>query len=76
MSHAISIEEASARLGDLVRSLGPGDEIVLLEKDAPIARIVRSASPTKRLPGAWKGKLEILDDGDDAILDHFREYVP
>jgi antitoxin (DNA-binding transcriptional repressor) of toxin-antitoxin stability system len=76
MSHTISIQQASAKLGELVRSLGPNDEIVLTDNDKPVARIVPSVEPKERQPGAWKGKLEILDDRDDDILDDFRQCLP
>ena len=82
MSHTIPIEQTSAELRGLVRALKPGDEIVLTDDNKPVARIVSdaalppSAPPRKRVAGAWKGKLEILDDSDDVILDHFKEYLP
>ena len=76
MTQTLTILQASANLSELVRALGPGDEIVLTENDEPVARILPKVAPTKRVPGAWKGKLEIIDDGDEAILDHFQDYVP
>ena len=77
MSHTIPLEQASARLRELVGALGPGDEIVLTVNDEEVAKIVpAAAAPKRREPGAWRGKLEILDDGDDVILDHFRDYAP
>jgi len=76
MSHTIPLEQASEQLTGLVRALGPGDEIVLTENDKPIARIVPSAARPKRVAGTCKGLLEILDDSDDVILEHFKEYMP
>jgi antitoxin (DNA-binding transcriptional repressor) of toxin-antitoxin stability system len=76
MSHIISIQQASANLRELVRTLGPDDEIVLTDNDKPVARIVPGVVSKPREPGAWKGKLEILDDSSEAILDQFREYLP
>ena len=75
MSHVVTIQQASERLGELVRGLAPGDEIVLTEDNKPVARIVADGLP-KREAGAWKGKLQILDDSDDVILDHFKDYMP
>ena len=75
MSLTISIEQASAQLGGLVRALGPNDEIVLTDNDKPVARIVPSDAFPKRVPGAWKGMLEIVKE-DDEHLDDFREYMP
>jgi antitoxin (DNA-binding transcriptional repressor) of toxin-antitoxin stability system len=76
MSHTVSIQQASSQLGELVRSLGPNDEIVLTDNDQPVARIVPSPAGESRQPGLWKGKLEIIDDSDDVILDHFQDYLP
>jgi len=79
MSHVIPIERASVELRGLVRAMQQGDEIVLTENDKPIARIVSNAAPLPstapkaRVVGAWKGKFEILDDGDDVILDQFKD---
>ena len=75
MSHTLSIEQASAQLGGLVRALGPNDEIVLTDNDKPVARIVPSTPNSKRIAGAWKGILTIVDD-DDEHLEDFKEYMP
>jgi antitoxin (DNA-binding transcriptional repressor) of toxin-antitoxin stability system len=73
----IPIEQAIAQLVDLVRDLGPDDEIVLTDGGRQLARIVPEiAPPGVRRPGACKGMLEVLDDGDDVILEHFKEYLP
>ncbi len=73
----IPIERAVTRLVDLVRDLGPGDEIVLTDGGRQLARIVPEIAPPRlRRAGACKGMLEVLDDGDDVILEHFKEYLP
>ena len=65
------------QLVDLVRELGPGDEIVLTDGGRRLARIVPEVPPRDgRRPGACKGMLEVLDNGDDAVLEHFKEYLP
>lgn len=75
MSLTISIEQASSRLGELIRALGPYDEIVLTENDKQVARIVPDAFPKKRTLGVWKGMLTILSE-DDEHLEDFKEYIP
>jgi antitoxin (DNA-binding transcriptional repressor) of toxin-antitoxin stability system len=75
MSLTISIEQASAQLGGLVRALGPNDEIVLTDNDKPIARIVPSDIHPRRVPGVWKGMLTVVSE-DDEHLDDFRDYMP
>jgi antitoxin (DNA-binding transcriptional repressor) of toxin-antitoxin stability system len=76
MSHTVSIQQASSKLSELVLALGPGDEIVLTENDRPVARIVPNVVTLTRTPGGWKGKLEIVDDNDDFILEQFQDYLP
>jgi antitoxin (DNA-binding transcriptional repressor) of toxin-antitoxin stability system len=77
MVRMIPIQEASARLAELVRALEPGDQIVLTDGTRRVGRIVPEPLPqTQRQAGVCKGMLEIIDDEEDAILDHFRDYVP
>src|ERR1700712_2499038 len=64
MSHTITAEQAAGQLGELVRGLAPGDEIVLTDNDQPIARIVPSRPVAKRVAGAWKGRLTIVSDDE------------
>ncbi len=76
MTQILSIQQASVQLSELVHALKPGDEIVLTENNQPVVRILPKMAPVKRIAGAWKGKLEIIDDSDDAILDQFQDYLP
>jgi antitoxin (DNA-binding transcriptional repressor) of toxin-antitoxin stability system len=76
MTQTFSIQQASANLSELIHSLGPEDEIVLTDNDQPVARIVPSAMSKKRTPGAWKGKLELVEEDNDVILEHFQDYLP
>ena len=77
MVRTVSIEEASAQLAELVRALEPGDQIVLTDGARRVGRIVpEPATHQRRQAGVCKGMLEIIDDGEEAILEHFRDYVP
>jgi len=77
MTLTIPVEQAAAQLVGLVHDLGPGDEIVLTDKGRHVARIVpQNNSQGAREPGACKGMLEVLDDSDDAVLEHFKAYLP
>ncbi|HXE55805.1 MAG TPA: hypothetical protein VN541_22465 [Tepidisphaeraceae bacterium] len=76
MSHQVSIEQAAARLEELVGSLGPDDEIVLTRDSRPVAKIIPSrAGPRQRRPGSCKGMLVIRED-DDEHLNDFKDYMP
>ena len=40
MSTTVTVEEAKARLVELIEQLAPGDEIVITQYDQPLARLV------------------------------------
>lgn len=40
----ISIQQAQAKLSDLIHNLAPGDELVITENDQPVARLVRESA--------------------------------
>ena len=75
MSHTIPLDQASAQLSGLVRSLAAGDVVVLTDNDKPIAQIVPIPRRHKRIPGAWKGMLTVVKE-DDEHLDDFKDYMP
>jgi antitoxin (DNA-binding transcriptional repressor) of toxin-antitoxin stability system len=61
MVRMIPIQEASARLAELVRALEPGDQIVLTDGTRRVGRIVPEPLPqTQRQAGVCKGMLEII----------------
>ena len=72
-----TIEEAQVHLAALIAQLKPGEELVIVERDRPVVRLVaeRDVEPGPRKPGIAIGKLKIIED-DDAHLDDFREYMP
>lgn len=56
----ISIEEAQARLPDLIHRLHSGDELVITENNQPVARLVHTAAEpgqTPRQPGLLRGSV-------------------
>jgi antitoxin (DNA-binding transcriptional repressor) of toxin-antitoxin stability system len=76
----VSIEEAQARLLDLIHRLTPGDELVITENDLPVARLVASvpplpgAEPPRRL-GSLRGTVQYMAPDFDAPLDDFKDYM-
>ena len=71
-----TIDEVQARLPELLRQVGAGEEIVILSEGKPVGRLV--AVPLPRgvpIPGRGKGKLIIHAD-DDEHLNDFAEYLP
>jgi antitoxin (DNA-binding transcriptional repressor) of toxin-antitoxin stability system len=72
-----TIQEAQVHLSSLIAQLKPGEELVIIERNRPVARLVaeQSEEPGPRKPGIAIGKLKIIED-DDAHLEDFKEYMP
>jgi antitoxin (DNA-binding transcriptional repressor) of toxin-antitoxin stability system len=73
----VSLEEAQANLAQLVHGLAPGDEVVVVEHDQPVARILPaqpSPRPARRL-GTLRGTVLYLAPDFDAPLEDFKEYM-
>jgi prevent-host-death family protein len=73
----VSIQEAQARLTDLIHHLTPGDEVVITENNLPVARLVPSAAPGRksRQPGTLRGTVVDMAPDFDAPLDDFKGYM-
>jgi antitoxin (DNA-binding transcriptional repressor) of toxin-antitoxin stability system len=68
-----TIEEVQASLPSLISHLKPGEEVVILEHDRPVARLI--GEPRQRKLGGGVGKLRIVED-DEGHLEDFKEYMP
>jgi len=77
MSATVTIEEAQAHLAELIDKLTPGEEVIIIRNEQPIARIVGEPPHVQkpRQPGSAKGKLIILGE-DEEHLEDFKEYMP
>ncbi len=72
----MTIQEAQAKLADLIHKLTPGEEVVITENNLPVAKLVASPAEKPRpQPGRGKGMLTILVE-DEEHLEHFKEYMP
>ena len=71
MSAIITLEEAQAHLAELVGKLAPGQTIVIMENNRPVATLAgqppRALQP--RQPGSAKGKLIIVADDEEHLED-------
>lgn len=70
----VTLEEAQARLPELIQGLGPGEELVITNHAQAVARLV-GGSPANglgRRPGSAKGMLVVRSE-DEAHLDDFEE---
>jgi prevent-host-death family protein len=72
----LTIEEAQARLPELIEGLAPGEEIVLTRNARPVARLIGQAADQPRpVCGRGRGKLIVVSE-DDEHLQGFEEYMP
>jgi antitoxin (DNA-binding transcriptional repressor) of toxin-antitoxin stability system len=72
----VSIQEAQAKLSDLIHQLSPGEEVVITENSEPVAKLART-EPKQQWPckaGSAKGKIHIAPDFDEP-LEEFKEYM-
>lgn len=70
MSTTVTLEEAQAHLPELIDKLTPGEEVVIIRNEQPIARLVSEAPRVRkpRQPGSAKGKILYMADDFDAPL--------
>lgn len=74
----VLLNDAQAKLPDLIRSLVPGETVIIEGAGVPVARLTREAADTPlkpRSPGSAIGKLTVVSDDDDHLSD-FTEYMP
>ncbi len=76
MLTSITIEEAQARLKDLIHKLNPGQELIITENEQPIAKLISQLQNSQQRPGPGlcKGMITIIAEDDDHLKD-FVEYM-
>ncbi len=72
----VSIEEAQAKLPELIEHLAAGEEVVITRNQQPVARLRAEEKPPRkpRKAGSAKGLLTILAEDDEHLKD-FAEYM-
>jgi len=73
----VTIEQAQARLMELIADLKPGEEVLITQQDRPVARLIPEARKARkpRQPGTMVGKLTIIQEDDEHLKD-FKDYMP
>lgn len=74
MIKTVELDVAQATLGEIIADLGPGEEVVIVRNQQPVARIV-PAWQAKPQFGNCRGLLTIVEDDDEHLAD-FEEYMP
>jgi prevent-host-death family protein len=72
---SVTLEEAQARLAQLLEQLQPGEEITITDHGRPLAqlkKVEQNSWPCKA--GSAKGKIRMAPDFD-APLEEFKEYM-
>ena len=72
----VTLEEAQARLPELIEHLTTGEALVITRNQKPIARLLAAEGPKRnpRKAGNCKGMITIVAD-DDEHLKSFEEYM-
>lgn len=66
---AVSIKEAKAKLPELIHKLKPGDEVVITDKNEPVARLLPAATPpARRKLGSMRGTVTYMAPDFDTPL--------
>jgi prevent-host-death family protein len=77
MSASVTLEQAQAKLIELIANLRQGEEIVITENQEPVAKLVgqRQRDRNPRLPGNCRGMITLAVEDDEHLKD-FAEYMP
>jgi antitoxin (DNA-binding transcriptional repressor) of toxin-antitoxin stability system len=73
----ISLEEAQMHLLKIIDNLAPGEEIIIIHNDEPLATI-RAAQNSKHIEprlGTLKGSIMFIASDFDAIPEGFEDYL-
>ncbi|MBF0310940.1 MAG: DUF2281 domain-containing protein [Magnetococcales bacterium] len=72
----IDIRETEGPFSELIRKVAGGEEIVFIDGDGPVARLIAATPANKtRQPGSAKGKILYMAPDFDAPLEDFKEYM-
>lgn len=73
----VTLQEAQAHLKELIGKLADGEELLIVDDQQPVARLVgeRQIAGQRPAPGNCSGMLRIIADDDEHLLG-FEEYLP
>ncbi len=72
----VSLQEAQAKLPELIYNLKPGEELLITDNNLPLAKLIGQTptSPQRPGPGLCKGMITIVADDEEHLQD-FAEYL-
>jgi antitoxin (DNA-binding transcriptional repressor) of toxin-antitoxin stability system len=74
----VTIQEAQANLAALIHDLAAGEELIILEDDRPIAKLIPTPSqhaPQPRKPSSLQGTVRYMAPDFDAPLEDLKDYM-
>jgi antitoxin (DNA-binding transcriptional repressor) of toxin-antitoxin stability system len=72
----LNLDEAAARLPEIISALNPGEQVLIVKAGQPIATLTRSTiGPWPCKAGSAKNSPHWMAPDFDAPLDDFREYM-
>jgi len=73
----VTIDEAKARLAELIEKLAAGEEVTIVRGERAVAKLVGQPSPAgrERRPGSAAGAILHMASDFDAPLEDFQEYM-
>jgi prevent-host-death family protein len=73
---SVTIEEAQAKLPELIEQVAVGEEVVITRGQRPVARLLAEEQPKRkpRRAGNCKGMLTIVADDEEHLKD-FEEHA-
>ena len=77
MTTIITLEEAAAKLAQLIDGLGRGDEVVITKGQQIVARLISEPAPKppRPAPGFGKDSILYIAPDFDAPLEEFKEHM-
>jgi len=64
----VKMREAKSRLSRLVKDVQAGEEVIIVSRNKPVARLVPYTTKKPiRMPGFLRGKIWIASDFDDPL---------
>ena len=71
----ISLEEAQAKLSELIYNLKPGEELLIADNNRLLAKLIGQTPSQRPGPGLCKEMITIIADDEEHLQD-FAEYLP